>query len=254
MLALARAALALAVALLCAATRSPAAEVQAHGLAFERWVLDTFFDSYRPTGYTLKWDIPAEANRLADPALAGLPVNPKATKLGAPVGLGDALRQHDIDEPFILILGYWEQVSAGEKRFGQIIAPRVDPQTWRKLWGDITRADLERLDAVIKDRARTPAEARRAAQAMKSRPPFSEAVIVLNPKIDSKNQRRLQCSLRYADVLKYLAPDAPREIDRANPPSLWGKPFSQAITSKPREFPSPPARGDTPVAAPADPR
>ncbi len=225
-----------------------AQEVQAHGLVFERWVLDTFFDSYRPDGYTQKWDIPAEANRLADPALAGLPVNPKAVKLRSSVGLGDALRQHDIDEPFLLILGYWEQATPKEKRFVKIIAARVEPETWRQLWGDVTRADLERLDAVIKDRERTPAEARRAAQAMKSRPPYSTSVIVLNPKIDSKSQRRLQCSLRYADVLKYLAPDIAPAPARNAPPELWGVPFSGPVVSRPREFATPPRSGDTPVA------
>lgn len=223
-----------------------AQEVQAHGLVFERWVLDTFFDSYRPAGYTQKWDIPAEANRLANPSLAGLPANPKAVKLGAPVGLGDALRQHDIEEPFLLILGYWEQATPEEKRFVKIIAARVEPKTWRQLWGDVTRADLERLDAVIKDRERTPAEARRAAQAMKSRPPYSTSVIVLNPKIDSKSQRRLQCSLRYADVLKYLAPGVSPEPERDSPPELWGVAFSDAVASKPREFATPPRSGDTP--------
>lgn len=232
------------------ATWTKAQEVQAHGLVFERWVLDSFFDSYRPAGYTQKWDVPAEANRLSDPTLAGLPANPKAVKFGSPVGLGDALRQHDIDEPFLLILGCWEQISTEEKRFVKIIAARVEPDTWRKLWGDVTRADLERLDAVIKDRNRTPAEARRAAQAMKSRPPYSETIIVLNPKIDARGQRRLQCSLRYADVLKYLAPDVSPAPERDNPPELWGVVFSESVASKPREFPAQSGNGDTPVAAP----
>lgn len=228
-------------ALLLGGQAANAHEVQAHGLVFERWVLDTFFNSYRPAGYTQKWDIPAEANRLADPALTGLPANPKAVKLGAPVGLGDALRQHDIDEPFLLILGYWEQVSPEEKRFVKIIAARVEPETWRGLWGDVTRADLERLDAVIKDRDRTPAEARRSAQAMKARPPYSTSVIVLNPKIDSKGQRRLQCSLRYEDVLKHLAPGIAPGPNRDSPPALWGVAFSETVASKPREFATEPA-------------
>lgn len=240
MSALPRILLALGALLFCA-TSASAQEVQSHGLVFERWVIDTFFDSYRPDGYTQKWDVPAEANRLPDPALAGIPVNPKAVKLGAPVGLGDALRQHDIDEPFLLVLGCWQQVSAKEKRFVKIIAVRVEPGTWRQLWGDISRADLERLDAVIKDRNRTPAEARRAAQAMKSRPPYSGSVIVLNPKIDSKNQRRLQCSLRYADVLRYLAPNVSPAPEHDAPPELWGVVFSDAVASKPREFATPPS-------------
>lgn len=215
---------------------APAEEVQAHGLVFERWVLDTFFASYQPDGYTQKWDVPASANRLSDPALAGLPANPKAVKFGAPVGLGDALRQYDIGEPFLLILGYWEQSTPQEKRFVKILAPRVEPAAWRALWGPVTRADLERLDALIKDRSLTPAEARRAAQDMKSRPPFSKAVFVLNPKIDSQGQRRLQCSLRYPDVLKHLAPQSSPEPELASPPTLWGVPFPGPVPSAPRTF------------------
>jgi hypothetical protein len=209
-----------------------AAEVQAHGLFFERWVFDTFFNGYRPSEYTQKWDVPAEKNRLPDPALAGLPVNPKATKFRTPVGLGDALRQHDVAEPFILVVGYWTQATREQKRMVKILALRVEPETWRDLWGPVTRADLERLDAVVKDRSVSPAEARRRAQAMKSRPPFSESVFVLNPKIDEKGQRRLQCSLRYEDVLARLASGATASPDEA--PALWGEPFPDAIASPAR--------------------
>ena len=228
------ASLVLLVAPLAASGRLAAAEAQAHGLIFERWVGDTFFDGYRPNEYTQKWDVPASANRLPDPALSGLPVNPKTTRFGSPVGLGDALRQHDIAEPFLLVLGYWEQDGPGEKRFVKILAPRVEPGAWRALWGPVTRADLERLDAVVKDRSFAPAEARRRAQAMKSRPPFSEAVFVLNPKIDEKGQRRLQCSLRYEDVLARLCPGASPGRDAT--PALWGVPFPAPVVSPPRTF------------------
>lgn len=223
--------------ILACTLRAPAAEVQAHGLLFEHWICDTFFDRYRPAGYTQKWDIPAGENRLPDPALAGLPVNPKAARFGAPVGLGDALRQYDIDEPFLLVLGYWEQVAPDRKRFVKIIAPRIEPETWRALWGPVTRADLERLDAVVKDRSIRPAEARRRAQKMKSAAPFTDCVFVLNPKIDDQGQRRLQCSLRYEDVRKYLAPGASFGPDET--PALWGVPFPADVASAPRRFPDP---------------
>lgn len=217
---------ALAAALLVVAR---AEEVQRHGLVFEAWVRETFFERYQPPSYTQKWDIPAAANQ----ARGGVPVNPKAAKYGTPVDLGDALRQFDIEEPFLLVVGFWRQ-EGDEKRFVNILAPRIEPAAWRKLWGDITRADLERLDAVIKDKSLTPAQARAAAQKMKNAPPFANAIIELNPKIDAQTQRRLQCSLRFADVFRHLAPEAgSRPQERA---TLWGVEFPQAMASKPREF------------------
>jgi hypothetical protein len=62
----------------------------------------------------------------------------------------------------------------------------------------VNRGDLEQLDAVIKDPARSETEARKAAQAIERQSPFRAAVIQVNPKIDA-HQRRLQCSLRFGD-------------------------------------------------------
>jgi hypothetical protein len=204
-----------------------AQEVQHHGLVFEEWIDDTFFGGYRPPSYTQKWDIPAAQNK----DHGGVPVNPKAVKYGTPVDLGDALRQFDIDEPFILALGFWQQ-QGDEKIFVNLVAPRIEPAAWKKLWGPVTRADLEKLDAVIKDKSLTPEVARAAAKKIKSAPPFTSSVIEVNPKIDSHTQRRLQCSLRFDDVFKFLAPDAdPQPSAHA---ALWGVEFPQSIASKPR--------------------
>lgn len=200
---------------LCAAASLRAEERQHHGVVFEKWVRDTFFDGYTPPGYTQKWDVPAASNTRH----GGVPANPKAAKYRGPVDLGDALRQYDINEPFLLVIGYWEQTPAG-RRMVNIVPIRVEPATWRKLWGDITRTDLEKLDAVIKDRSLSYEEARRQAQAIKRQPPFTGAVITLNPKIDSKIQRRLQCSLSFSDVFKILAPGA--DAQPQEKPTLWG--------------------------------
>lgn len=217
--------------LLAAQARMPATEVQAHGLAFEHWVADTFFDGYRPDNYTGKWDIPASVNR--DREGGGIPVNPKAARHGSPVGLGDALRQWDIDEPFLLVVGYWEQATPAEKRFTRFVAVRVEPAAWRALWGPVTRADLERLEALVKDRTLAPREASRRARAMKATLPFRDAVFVLNPKIDASGQRRLQVSLRMADLFRHLAlgEDPAPQLE----PRLWGVAFPGPLASPPRE-------------------
>lgn len=215
---------ALAASILCLCVH--AQEVQAHGLAFERWVRDTFFEGYKPASYTQRWDIPADVNKNH----GGIPVNPKAVKFGTPVDLGDAFRQYEINEPFLLVLGFWEQ-DGDDKRFVNILAPRITPEKWKSLWGDVTYADLLKLDDLIKDPARPIEEIRKLALKAKSSPPFTTAVIQVNPKIDL-HQRRLQCSLRFADVFKHLAPDAPqRPADGA---VLWNVPFPGPLRSPPR--------------------
>lgn len=206
-----------------------AQEVQSHGLVFERWVRDTFFDGYKPASYTQRWDIPASANR----DHGAIPVNPKVARHGAAVDLGDALRQYEIDEPFLLIVGFWQQ--EGEvKRIVNIIAPEISPALWRKLWGPVTYADLRRLDALIKDPGPTIEETRRLALKMKNSPPFTGAVIQVNPKIDNHGQRRLQCSIRFSDVFQHLAPGADPSPQAR--PALFGVEYPGPIASKPRDL------------------
>jgi hypothetical protein len=209
------------------AVLTPAQEVQQHGLVFEKWVRDTFFDGYKPASYTQRWDIPAAANR----DHGGMPVNPKAVKHGTAVDLGDALRQYEIDEPFRLIIGFWQQ-DGDVKRIVNIIAPEISPALWRKLWGPVTYADLIKLDALIKDTGPSIEETRRLALKMKNSPPFTGAIIQVNPKIDAHGQRRLQCSIRFSDVFKHLAPGA--ESKPQGQPTLFGVAYPGPISSKPR--------------------
>jgi len=222
----------IAVSMIGFSSVSSAQEVQNHGLWFEHWLCDTFFDGYRSTEYTQKWDIPAEANKHH----GGLPVNPKATKLGSPIGFGDALRQFELTggtESFILIVGFWEQTTPTTKRWVNTQAVTVTSEKWRKLWHPITRADLEKLDAVIKDTTRSLEETRRLAQQIKSKPPFTEAIIVVNPKINS-TQRRLQCSLGFNAFFDHLLTGKERTAQQN--PTIWGKPIPKMPDSAPRTF------------------
>lgn len=215
------------VLMICVASTLPAREVQSHGLFFEKWLRDTFFEGYEPKGYTQKWDIPATANKRH----GLIPVNPKATKYGTPIGLGDALRQYDIAEPFLLIVGFWQQVTPQEKRWVNVQAVRVEPKVWRSLWGELTRTDLAELEAVIKDKSLTLEQARKKAQQLKAEPRFQSAVIQLNPKID-RSQRRLQCSLRFDAFFDHLAPQADRAVQKT--PQIFGVTVPVKFQSAPR--------------------
>jgi hypothetical protein len=205
-----------------------AAEVQSHGYVFEKWVRDTFFEGYEGE-YTQHWDIAKEANK----KYGGVPVSVKFTKYGSSVDLGDALRQFNVDEKFMLIIGYWKQ-EGNRKRIVHIIAPVITPQQWRKLFEPITKDDLLKLDATVKNRELTPQQASLEASKIKRAKPFTDAIITLNPKIDSKGQRRLQCSLRFDAVFKNLAPDVPREAPEK--PTLFGIEAPPPFVSGPRQF------------------
>lgn len=204
-------------------------EVQRHGYVFEKWVRDTFFGGYVLPDYTQKWDIPKEINKNH----GGLPCNMKAIKYGTPVDMGDALRQFQVDEPFILIIAFWQQ-EEDQKRIVNIVAPTVTPKLYRSLWEPITLEDLRRLDAIVKDRKLGYREARAAARKIKSAPPFTRAIITVNPKIDEKNQRRLQCSLSFKNVFKHLAPQA--DPKPQGMPQLFGVSAPGPFLSAPRSF------------------
>jgi hypothetical protein len=222
-----RRALLLLTVLAAAAAGATGQEVQRHGLVFEKWVRDTFFHGYKPVSYTQRWDIPAVENR----DHGGLPVNPKAAKHGTAIDLGDAFRQYEIDEPFLLVVGFWAQ-DGDVKRIVNIAAPEVRPELWRKLWAPVTYNDLLKLDALIKDTGRSVEEIRRLALKLKNSPPFSEAVIQVNPKIDTAGQRRLQCSLRFPDFFRHLAPGT--DAGPQEHPALFGVEYPGPITSPPR--------------------
>lgn len=202
-------------------------EASAHDFAFERWLRTTFFAGYQPAGDPSRWSVPPEINQQH----GGMAVNLRMAKYGGAIALGDALRQYEIVEPFILIVGFWKPAGA-RKRIVNIIAPEISPERWRELWAPVTLADLLKFEDLIRDPGRTIEETRRLALRMKNAPPFSQAIIQVTPRIGNDGQRRLQCSIRFADVFAHLAPAADRAEQTA--PALWGVPIPDAAEPEPR--------------------
>ena len=132
-----------------------------------------------------------------------LPVSIKICKNRCPIGFGDALRQFKVDEDFLLIVGFWEQNGAN-KNFVAVEAVNVTVQDWKNLFNPLTEKDLQLLDSTIKNKETHYTEVRKAAKEIKIF--FPPTKMILNPKIDSKMQRRLQCSLPFGvfwnDVVK----------------------------------------------------
>lgn len=188
-------------------------EVQRHGFIFEDWVKDTFFDGYRG-GYSDKWDVPKEFNK----KYCGLPVSIKTAKYGSTIGLGDACRQFDTKESFLMIVGFWKQ-EGKHKRIVNVTAVIIEKELWKKLWEPTTLADLIKLDSLIKDTNLHYTKVRKMAQDLKKQKPYSLSEITLNPKIDSKTQRRLQCGIKFSLYFNKIADENSSEINKN--PTLW---------------------------------
>lgn len=209
-------------------------EVQIHGFTFEKWVCDTFFDGYTGS-YMRKWDVPPEANK--GPAIPaqwrGLPVSIKTAKYGSPVGLGDVIRQRQIDVPFLMIAGFWHQRTPSEKWVEDIGAACFSMENWATFWGQLSLAHLQSIDLVVKNLALHHLDVRQQArQWKKTTAVVSTSAFVVNPKIDSKSQRRIQCSLPFAAFWKAVG----REPKPQDSPALFGVHFPNPMSSSARTF------------------
>lgn len=208
-------------------------EVQSHGFTFEQWVRDTLFDGYAGD-YGQEWDVPARITRGAGlPAeIRGLPVSIKTAKFGSPISLGDILRQRMISRSFLMVVGFWHQRSTEQKRFEEIGWVKFSVSSWQMLWGGLTPKQLGELDAKVKSFG--PGRHREARQFAKGWKAIHQerSHIVINPKIDSKNQRRIQCSLPFKLFWEY----AGREPQRHDRPLLFGRAFDNPVMSPPRSF------------------
>lgn len=209
-------------------------EVQHHGFTFERWVRETFFDGYTGS-YMQKWDIPPEKNtqEIIPFDYRNLPVSVKTAKYGSPISLGDVRRQRSIDVPFLMIVGFWNQRTSTEKWVEEIGAALFEVSVWEGLWGRLGMEEISTIDSRIKDMSLHYSTARKDAQIWKREClSIAGCELVINPKIDSKTQRRIQCSIPFNTFWRV----AGRVPTRTDSPGLFGIDFENPVLSGSREF------------------
>jgi len=185
-----------------------AREVQSHGFTFEQRVWNHLFGR----GYTDDWDIPGSAN-LQNP---GVPISVKFMEWKNSIYLGDAGRQFAIDQPFEMVVGFYQKVD-GAKQIVAVHHLSFSPEQWRTMWGEVTAQELAAFSARIKEGTIEAAQdyARPHAAELRQR----SGIFSINPKIN-KDQRRIQCSILfrvfYREVVKQEA--VPQEKVM-----LWGR-------------------------------
>ncbi len=191
-------------------------ERQAHGFIFQNWVLRKFLD----LAYSGEWDIPAKINHLTHK-----PVSIKTAKWKCGVCLGDATIQFNINQDFEMLLAFYEN-SGSRKRVVNLKLISLTKEKWRELWGNMAREDLEKFNNFVRNKSCRNLSGdeltkfRQDVQKIKKELFVNyDGKITINPKIDSKGQRRVQCTLPFEVLINELGLKEREE----NSCELWGE-------------------------------
>jgi hypothetical protein len=132
-----------------------------------------------------------------------------------------------------MITGFWWQRSPGEKWFEEIGVALFIRISWAALWGRLSLKQLSQIDKVVKNLKDPPGSVREKAREWKrATPAVATSRIIVNPKIDSKNQRRIQCSLPFDEFWRQVG----REPAKQDQPALFGFAFPNPVQSASRTF------------------
>ena len=177
-------------------------EVQAHGNYFEDIKIRELtgfskdeYDSMKDNGYTSSMDIVKGLHSDRD-------VSVKTAK-GRKVDCGDILRRRSETE-YDIIIGVWDQV--GDKKiFHTEYTFHIKPEHETLLWGKMSYEKLREFNDYIKSitEGRTAQQNTKVErQLLKTITEDANAQMKIHPKVDSKKQRRVQCSFNIDKLIK----------------------------------------------------
>lgn len=210
-------------------------ESQQHGFV---WQADIMANVYRVPAhviatecYTATHDIPAAHN-----ALDHVNLSIKTTGNAKRVDMGDALRIYDTiasGEGFHMVVIHWEQEGL-QKKLVSITEVSLTGAL-HSLFGTLTREELVALDTAVKAYPKgCSAKDPRCAPitALCEQLCSKSGAIQLNKKIDSKSQRRLQCS--FHNFTKFLTDYPERVVAQSSTSVFRGGSIQSCIESSPR--------------------
>lgn len=229
-------------------------EVQSHGFKWEKEICINVYgataEEMKGIKYNSKMDLPGQFNRLNE----NCDISVKTTGSPNTVCMGDCLRvfdavflQHDDHDdvgsgggsgaPLHLTVIHYTQCDETRcKKVRSII--EVDLTNSRtELFGTVTRAQLEELDALVKSipQKRKPTNEEHASMyALRDALQAQCGAIYLNIKCDSKSQRRLQCS--FNQFQKFITKHPERLVERSETNAFRGGVISSQIVSGRRKL------------------
>lgn len=168
-------------------------ESQKHGFDIENYIKTHVFNVEKRYAYNAIHDIRNEDNPFDRSENVSIKTS---TGKSGNVCFGSPLRifNYPHDEKHTAIIVFLEQ--RGDQKYVSGVA-EMSLDDKNSLFGDVTEADIRQLDALIRSVPpnQKPVELIRQIHREKLALNERSGVIKFNPKIDSKNQRRLQCSI-----------------------------------------------------------
>ena len=181
-------------------------EVQAHGNYYEDLKTRQItglgkaeYDALKESGYTSGMDIMKGLLSVSDYSIK--------TTNGNKIDCGDVLRRRQ-ETDYNLVVGCYSQVGEN-KVFHTEYTFYIKPEHEQKLWGRMNYNQLAEYVDYIKN---IPAgkeaqqETKTERTVLKNCIEDKNALFKIHPKVDSKKQRRVQCSVKMSDLIKARIP------------------------------------------------
>ena len=181
-------------------------EVQAHGNYYEDLKTKQItglskdeYDALKENGYTSGMDIMKGLLSVSDYSIK--------TTSGNKIDCGDILRRRQ-ETDYNLVVGCYSQVG-DNKVFYSEYTFYIRPEHEHILWGRMNYNQLAEYVDYIKN---IPAgreaqqETKTERTVLKNCIEDKNALVKINPKVDSKKQRRVQCSVKMSDLIKARIP------------------------------------------------
>jgi hypothetical protein len=177
-------------------------EVQNHGLAFEDEVIfkvtglrKNDYQKLLEGSYVSSLDIFKDIHSEANYSI-------KVSKNGKGVGCGDILRfmKHCSETEFIMTVGCWQQATPVRKVYSEVYEFYITPKCYGTIWGGITVEHVKSFVDYVKGIPPGKAEQLKNRSLWKQKrkdiyESCTQGIASIDAKIDSKNQRRVQCSM-----------------------------------------------------------
>jgi hypothetical protein len=188
-------------------------EVQAHGNRFEDLKIQELtglskekYDKLKPNGYTSSFD-------LMKGIIVSYDASIKTTGKNT-VECADILKRM-IEKEYRLIVGCYKQ-QGPNKVFHTEYEFFITPEDYSKLWGNMSYESVKSFVDYVKSIPHGREAQRNTSnnrKVLKEQVQCKNSLIKINPKVDSKTQRRVQCSFKLDEMLLSGVKYIKRDID-----------------------------------------